>query len=379
MRLDLALSACIVLPLLGCSSDDGDPEATANGSSGDSSDDRGESDDTDTSGSCVSFDFVGASVQPGDSLIDIAVGDDVAWVLLRGDGGVLAVSEIGGQRRVLEAGGATGAAISAVPESAPCVLWGVGGEGAAMVKTACAPGFDVVDTGLAIAISSEYPVAYRDEGPRGAAVSFAESNSLDGLLRDELGQWEVAVVNESSISAAGGPRALSGTVEGAPYCFNSQGRVVVERWLRSGSFNDIGVIETSSTDQFSRDVGCGVATRGEVVGVFAVGGGEATFAVRGDDLLAQLVESPLDAQMITGWGFGATAGHFVAAYASGGGLFRAQIPVEGGAPEVSSVALPSGVTASRNVALTHGSDGAEYIALDAEGEVLVAKACAEGA
>lgn len=376
-----SLFALASLPLAfsaaGCaSSDDGaSPPGAPNGTQDGT--DPGSGSSGGAGGSCTSQPFAPAPLETGESLVDLAVGGQDAWLLLQTRDGALAVQKAGGERHVLASKDATGAAIASRSDGTVCALWGTGSGDDAVVRTACSPAFEAVDTGVKMPMSRQYPVAFRDDGAGGAAVLFAKSNSLDGVARRGLdGPWRDAALMESSISFAGGPRALSGAADGAPLCFVINGTIAVERWNRSGSANDIGHLKMESRTTFYTDLGCGVAAAGEAIGVFAVGGGKATFATSASPFDPDLDEAPLDASDVVDFSFAATSSAFHAVYTTPAGAFRARRAASGGVPEVSPVALPGAAKPAGPVALAFDRAGAEHLAVQTASEVLYARTCA---
>lgn len=327
--------------------------------------------------SCMSQALTVTKVNQGESLVDIAQGSSGVWWLLKGNAGSLAVQQPGGARKELQPTGATGAAISPRSDGKVCVLWGTGKRDAnPKISYACAPNFEVEDTGVALAMSESYLLGFRDS-PSGAAAVFAETNALDGVLRDESGKWSNANLMESSISFGGGPRALAGAEQGSPYCFIVRGAAVFQSFGLSGSANKIGQISIGSKTTFYTDVGCAVANGSTpgTLGLLAVGGGKAKFKMA----LSGATERDLDTADINAWTFAANGDKFHMFYAKDGNVFRAQVAAREAstAPVASTpVTLPNGAKATGNLAVAFDAQGTEHLAIQSMDSVLYARNCA---
>lgn len=372
----LVLGGLALVSFMGCSSSD-DAAAGGGAANGDAgSGDPDPAGGQDAGGACTPASLAPVTAVPKDArLVDLAVDAEGAWLLVRGQSErSLTVVRPSGESKVLEAANVTAAALSGRSDGKVCAAWGVSQPSAA-VHYACGPDFARVDTGLALEIDADAPLALHDEPTAGAMLFQGKFASLDGVARAGS-DFRDANIMESSISYPGGVHALTGAQEGAPYCFvASQGAgaapIVVKSWMRSGSANSWGSVSLDGASA----TWCAAAFSGATLGVLATGGGEAKFAtgVKQGDFAGQLAAERFGATEVRVADLAADAEEFAIVYGSDAGAFRASRGASAKTWVLSALPVPAGVTVTA-ASIAKDSAG-EHIAVQAGGVTYYQRSC----
>ncbi|MDB4942428.1 MAG: hypothetical protein JWP97_1962 [Labilithrix sp.] len=360
----LAVSTAM-LSAMGCSS---------SGSSAPGADDGGTTGEGGGSATCTPVALSAVpGVPTGSVLVDLAVDDQGAWLLVRASKGALSLVRPTGEVKVLEAADATAAGLSPRSDGKVCAAWGVS-KPSADVRYACGPEFTAVSTNTGLTVDDGAPLAFRDEPTGGAILFEGKFASLDGISREGT-KFRDADVSESSISYPGGVHALAGAGDGAPYCFvadegSGAAPIVVASWSRSGSANDWGSL---SLDGSTAATHCAAAFAGPTLGVLATGGGKAKFAtgVSAGGFAGKLAPEAFDAPDLTVADLAADKDGFTVVYGTKTAAFRAVRGASGW--EAAPLQIPGGA-APTAVAIAKDASG-EHVALQAGSAVYYQRSC----
>lgn len=359
----LALASSILVVLGGCSSSS---EGSSPGGGNGSGDGGGSGGAACTATSLTAV--TGATTLT--KVYGIAADAKGAWVLASTSDHSLRAFGPSGENVLLEANDASSAAITTAGDGSVCAAWGVRPKG---VKRACSPDFTVIDTQVDSEVDSSAPLAYV-EGASGGAMFFeGEYASIEAVKR--TGNTYVAEdLQQSSITYPGGPHALSGVVDGAPYCYVANqgagsGTISVERWNRSGSANDLGYVALDGASAST----CAIATSPKL-GILVTGARKSAFALLDQGGAGAIATEPFAEGDVTTSDLVGTSKGFVAAYTDDLAAYRATRGATGGWT-ATKLTLPPSATTPTGVYLALGPSNVEWLAVQTGATVYVQSTC----